>query len=86
MTASTNEILVKLDDGEMRERRGVAYAEEATRARDGQGGVAVQYMRQPGDPEPRTEFIENASLVGVYDEICDDYLADEYSNHVEIDP
>jgi hypothetical protein len=85
-TASTNEILVKLDDGEMRERRGVAYAEDVVRDEDNQAGVAVQYMRQPEHKEPQTEFIEDASLVGVYDEICDDYLANEYRNLVEIDP
>jgi hypothetical protein len=82
MTASTNTILLRSGDGTTTELSGVMYAEETTHDRTGEAGVAVQFTRQPGDSEAETRFVEGATLVGVYDDICEDPVAPEYRAHV----
>lgn len=85
MTASTNTILLRGGDGTTTELSGVVYAEEATHGRTGQAGVAVQFKRQPGDSEAETRFVEGVTLVGVYDDICEDPVVPEYRAHVTTD-
>lgn len=87
MTASTNTILLKTEDSDtLEERDGVFYAEEAYHPDRGVGGVAIQYAseaRNPGNPEPETEFIPNARIVGVYDDIAEEPLVEYYREYVE---
>lgn len=89
MTASTNTIIIRTDDGELDEREGVFYAEEATHARTEEPGVAIQYAHEADVPDdvdhlrdkPCTEWVEKADLVGVYDDIAEEPATDEYKQH-----
>jgi hypothetical protein len=82
MTASTNTVLVRHQDDTISEYSGAVYAEEALHAGKEVSGVAIQYMRQEDEQEPRTDFIEGGELVGVYDDICEEYLTESYEAHV----
>lgn len=76
MTASTNAAILRHPNSETEERHGIVYAEEGTVG--GTDGVALQYLQQPDEEEPDTEFVPYAELVGVYDEVCDEPATDEF--------
>lgn len=71
MTASTNTILIRTDDGDVEEYSGVLYAEEAHHIDDDVPCVALQYMQQHSDEKPKTEFVKHGEIIGVYDDVSD---------------
>lgn len=66
MLTSTSLTAVVEADGELVEREGVKFAEEATRARDSAGGVHIEYIGADDGDSPEMEFITDASLRGVF--------------------
>lgn len=84
MTATTSTILIEGEDGEKDEISGVMYAEETTHPKTGIQGVAVQYAI--GDErEAKAEFIEG-KMWGVYDDLGDDRVSEEYLDLVQPRP
>ena len=73
----SNLVIIEEADGSYDEPKGVAYAEEVVRSRDNTPGVAVQFV------DDRTEFYEDASVVGIYDEEIADEFTDEFAEYVE---
>lgn len=82
MTASTSTILVRHQNDDIGEYSGVVYAEEAFHAQKEVPGIVIQYMRQEDEQEPRTDFIEDGELIGIYDDICEEGLAESYEEHL----
>jgi len=60
---SSNTLLVSVD-GTTDEYRGVAYAEMADK--NGDAGIAIQYVEQPHEDEPKTDFVVGGKILGVY--------------------
>jgi hypothetical protein len=85
MTASTNTIYLKLEDGSTKELNGVMFAEETSDS-SGTDGVAIQFRRSPHESQAKTEFIPGASLNGVYDSICQTPATDEFATLVNTEP
>lgn len=82
MTGTTNTIILDTGD-EITEQSGVMYAERGTDPDTGQSGVVLQYIMQHGEVDPDVEFFPNSEIVGVYDDVTDDYLSEEFRQHIE---
>ena len=72
----TNTLILKRGAETYEQRDNVKYAELARRTRDGEFGVAIQYM------DDETDFVVGARIAGVYPEEVTDHFTDEYDAHV----